>query len=68
MATLRNTIIEKMSDKKFNVKTLSEKSGVSKTVIYGLLKGNYYQPYFTTIIKIFKVLEVTDDEMYRIII
>jgi len=66
MVTLKELITNKIQEKQYSVKYLSMKTGVSKTVIYGLLKGNYWQPYFSSIMPLLLELDVTMEELKKV--
>ena len=62
MVTLKELIVSKLELKGYTVRCLSEKTGVSKTVIYELIKGNYWKPYFSSIMPLLIELDVTMEE------
>ena len=66
MVTLKELISTNMNEKQYSVKYLSKKTGVSKTVIYGLVRGNYWQPYFSSIMPLLIELDVTMEELKKV--
>lgn len=66
MVTLKDLIISNMQKKQYSVKHLSKQTGVSKTVIYGLINGNYWQPYFSSIMPLLIELDVTMEEIKKV--
>ncbi len=68
MVALGEFLKEKMTEKNISVLELSKRSGVSKTCIYGLFKYSYSQPYFSTVIRLARILDlsITDFDDVRI--